>query len=359
MQPYVLPTIYRDLRRALASGRKDDAARALGTVLGLALPAPSDAALASARDRLDPGLTYRGFKPAELAMVADDLKPVVKLEDIPLPAAHRFAARFGASRHVVATPPYVKDYLLLRTKRASSSPAGPMASTEPLTSLYVSRSDAAERLQQLEAESPDDVKGCGELLGFPPCCVAAFANDFERSRRDQDAVNDDACRRVLATAAACGRGQAEPALNPTSDLEQLGFYPCSLSCAAALAMAGRTARALARRRPAVAERAAVVLSQPVLFWRLPFFLRLDGEAEGDSVIYRSIAANAFPEPAARAAQTLFAACLLPILDCGDRLVVRAGALDVLRGDRRVATVDFDPALPPLAVGWRAGSATLS
>lgn len=346
LPPYQLAQIYHTLRQAVAGGQPAQASRGLSQALGLDLPdRPPDFALARANARgLVPQLTYRGFKPAELAMLAADVKPVVKLEDIPLAAARRFVASHGGRYRITASEPYLKDCLLLR-----SHPAPP-GHPSSLVCLYVSRGDQGAALHTLEAEHRENVEGCGRLLGFPACCIAAFAADFAVSRADQDAVNDDACRRVLVTAGPDRPGH--PGCNPLSDLEMLGFYACTARCAAALALATRTAAALGQAHPEALAQARTQLCRPALFFRLPFFLVFDGSFQDGTLVYRDVQANVFPDPVVRRVQAWFAAHLLAVLGPGDRLRIGPSAVEVYAADRPIAQLPFDPRWPPLLTTWQ-------
>ena len=80
MQMYQLAQTYRHLRAACQRADIDATHQQICTALGIALPAPE----AAAAPRMEAGLTYRGFKPAELAMLAANVKPLVKFEDVPI-----------------------------------------------------------------------------------------------------------------------------------------------------------------------------------------------------------------------------------------------------------------------------------
>lgn len=347
MQQYQLAEIYTNLRRAVTAGREAEAARALGQVLGVELPAKTPEP--DPRVTLEPQLTYRGFKPAELAMLAADLKPVVKFEDLPLAEAARFVARHREHYRLETTPPYRKDYLLLRSRPVPAGSPG----ADQLVALYASRTDAGARLRDLEMRQREDIAGAGQLLGFPACCVQAFAHDFEASRRDQDTVNDDATRRLLTSAGRDGAWHAgEPGLNPLSDLELLGFYPCRLDCPHALALAHRNVAALLHARPHLRPTLEDRLARAVLFWRLPFFATLQGRFDGDALIVSHVHVNAFPDANVRRIQAFFAAHLGGWLAGGERVVATAQGVEVREGTRLVRVVPRDPDLAPLAVRWR-------
>ncbi len=209
-------------------------------------------------------LRYRGVKPAELAMARHAIKPVVKFEDLPEAEVTRLLASLPPGLRVAVGAPYRKDGLLLR-----SAPCR-RGDPEALRVVYASRGDEGDRLRRLEHDAPDDVRAAGALLGFPPCCVEAFAIDMARSRDNDDTLNDDACLRVLATAPWHTPGDAR--LNPLSDLELLGFYPCTSRCPAAVAFADRVLAALAQDDPALAATLPHALAVDVVFYRLPFFV---------------------------------------------------------------------------------------
>jgi len=184
---------------------------------------------------------------------------------------------------------------------------------------------------ELEERDPANILETGRLLGFPACCIDAFAADFERCRDDQDDLNDEACRRLAATAIAARPGH--PALNPLSNHELLGFYPCDMQCEAAISYATRSATALARVRPQHLGEVRRQLERPCLFWRLPFFVHFEGQMEGHRLRYRSATVNVFPDPEVADIQRLFASHLLPWLLRGDTLEVDAGVLSIwARGD---------------------------
>ena len=107
--------------------------------------------------------------------------------------------------------------------------------------------------------------------------------------------------------------------NPLSDLELLAYYPCRLDCPASLERARAVAGALAQARPGVLPQIRQALSAPTLFWRLPFFATLEGRWQGGEFELDGLTVNAFPEPAARAVQGLWARHLAGLLSPGTRL----------------------------------------
>jgi hypothetical protein len=327
MQRYRLKEVYKDLSNAFESARYDRATAALGEALDTTWPGcPNELELTSADKHLCGHLRYRGFKPAELVMLAADVKRVVKFEDIPIEKADAFVARHRDHYELVVTPPYLKDYLMLRTRPTNRGVVG------ATVTIYASRDDTAQRLAQLEASDREAIHQAGMLLGYPECCVAAFEADFARSRQQQDTLNDDATIRLLKTVSD---GPGHPALNPLSDLELLSFYPCSLRCDAAIAYAAKVAGAISSSQPNLVEPIREALQRPVLFWRLPFFATFDGDVVDGQLHYRAFTVNAFPNRLVRRIQGLLAAHLVDLLGDGDRIRIDGGTVVVLSGDREL------------------------
>lgn len=305
--PYRLGRIYAEL--AARARRRDWGAvdASLSHLTGLR---PSGGP--PARPRVASLLSYRGFKPAELAMLAAGVKPVVKFEDIPLAEADTFVARAEGHYRLIRSEPYAKDGLMLRTH-----PVGP--DEEALVTIYAGRDERVDALAAVEQRAPDDARSAGALLGFPPCCVEAFCADMERSRVDEDTVNDDSCIRILQTAKP---GRA--VLNPLSNFDLLGFYPCSAQCDAATAIAERNLEALERQRPGSAARARERLTGTYLFFRLPFFAKVPNlPAEDGSLSLDGMLVNVFPHEPAATIQRRFAALLTAAH--GDRATVEVAA----------------------------------
>lgn len=345
MERYALAERYTSLRQAARRGDSDAATAVLCDVLGLD-SSVADRWRAAGRpttppDRCVTRLRYRGFKPAELVMLAANLKPVVKFEDVPEAQARAFVARYADTYRLQVTRPYFKDRLLLRTRRTGSRDEG------PLVTVYASRGDEGLKLQRLERDSRDAIVDAGALLGFPPCCVQAFAATFERARRDQDTINDDAVRALLAATSDIPGRQA---LDPLHDLDLLAFYPCGPRCDAAMRFAARTYDALTAARPETAARARAELGDATLFWRLPFYVVLhNARGAGAGVRYDGASLHTFPDGEVARIQRLFGGLVLPALDLGDHVALEDGAIVVSRGDALVAR------LPPRRTTVPAGA----
>ncbi|MSQ82200.1 MAG: DUF483 domain-containing protein [Myxococcales bacterium] len=341
LQRYQLRHVYASLRSALRQRDWAAATIELGVALGITLPPPpKEIAIRQAADLLRGHLSYRGFKPAELAMLHGKIKNLVKFEDIPVEQARQFAQQQRQYSCVALSSPYRKDYLLLRTSPAQAD--DPRA----LATVYVSVDRAAEVLCALEAQQREDPRKAGALLEIPDCCVQAFVHDSDRARRDQDTLNDDACRRLLATAAQDSGGDWR--LNPLANEELLGFYPCSSTCSAAI---GRANLVLAAMDCHVAAAAQERLGRTALYFRLPFFATLSA-SPADGRLASGLLINAFADPLARTAQALFAAHLCQLAEQADS----AASVPV---DDRAATLvavlakhQAPASAPPLVARWR-------
>lgn len=361
---YQLGQIYASLRAAALQGRWMQASELLGQALGSELPGhPGHAEIAHAlRHHCIRQLSYRGFKPAELVMLQGGVKPVVKMEDLPIAQARQWVAAAPAEIHAEVGEPYRKDYLLLRSTPCS------VTDPEALVCVYAGRASAVAELRATEALAREDAQAAGRILAIPPCCSKAFAADFEHSRQDQDALNDDATRRLLSPATADNPGPWQ--LNPLSDAELLGYYPCTLRCEPSRRRAALVLNELGLRDPASASTAATRLARPTLFWRLPFFAVVDGSwqpglgnseaaarvlgpglADRSVLYYRAIRFNVFDDPVARSIQGLLAAHLTPLLLRGDNLKVDADGLTIRRGEVVIARVFSAPGAAPLLTAW--------
>lgn len=366
---YQLGQIYASLRTAVVRGRWDQATELLAQALGMDLPGrPGHREIVQAlRHHCIRQLSYQGFKPAELAMLYGGIKPVVKMEDLPIAQARQWLAHAPNDLYGELGEPYRKDYLLLRSS--------PCSATDPLAlvCLYAGKAAAVAELRATETLAREDAQAAGRVLAIPSCCSQAFAADFARSRQDQDAVNDDATRRLLSTATP-----VDPApwqLNPLSDFELLGYYPCSLQCLPSRRRAATVYEQLRQRDFAQASSAATRLARPTLFWRLPFFAVVDGHwqlgtapadatpgpqgpqgqqgatADRPVLSYRSVRFNVFADPVVQSIQALLAAHLLPSLTGGDSLSVDQSGLTIRSGRQTIAHFSSTNGEPPLLTAW--------
>jgi hypothetical protein len=88
------------------------------------------------------------------------------------------------------------------------------------------------------------LRDCGQLLGFPPCCVEAFVDSLKYEQRNQNDPGADARLCNFHRLADAWVPHPHPHLNTLRIREHVGlisFEPCRLDCAAALAIADRVA----------------------------------------------------------------------------------------------------------------------
>ncbi len=345
MERYQLGRVYQTLRAAMAAGDLPRSVQALGQALGLPLRATEIANhLTQATEHLRPQLTYRGWKPAELAMLAHGIKPLVKFEDIPLRDARE--AQWPAGVRVLAGSAYRRDDLLLRS--VPSRPDHPDA----LICLYASRDGSGDALRELERSRREDMLGAAKLLSIPTCCAEAFAATFAHARGDQDDLNDAATRRLLQSGRSGPDRAADALVNPLSDRELLGFYPCKLDCPAALTRALQVQQVLPAAQSDLHE-----LALPVLFWRLPFFVILEPlttarDQPPGRLTWKRWSVNAFADKTARRAQLLLAAQWAAWSSGANAVQVGANSLTFLANEVPVREVQCDPAFPPIPVVWK-------
>ncbi|MSP60601.1 MAG: hypothetical protein EXR72_09730 [Myxococcales bacterium] len=115
------------------------------------------------------------------------------------------------------------------------------------TALFVGRDPDLLRAAA-DCERSDDAVGLGSLLGYPACCVAAFAATPVGIR-----VNPVLHARALAATA----GPPAPRLNviDLAVFHYLPWLPCSFACAPSLAFADRVAARIAEHHGASAGEA--------------------------------------------------------------------------------------------------------
>jgi hypothetical protein len=207
---------------------------------------------------------------------------------------------------------------------------------EPRVELYIARdAELARRAARLQAEEDPTraLAEIGALVGYPPCCVAAFARQDDRANNSRNRYESRA--RTLAP------DGSTPAPWPW-ELNNLHtmvapFYPCSYRCAAALAWARAALAELARAHPAFAAELGAVLSRPVLYFDHDHQLVFDGAADGGEILYRSVAV--LPSTAAQLAP------LAAAISAGDRLSFDERELRVEGAGRTVLRLTrTDPAL---------------
>jgi len=209
----------------------------------------------------------------ELVALRAGLKPVIRLSTTGDEAA--LVARYRALDLAVsaADGTFIDDEgrharrLRLLYVAPTLAAAEAVAAIEAVT--FTPCTDVAERAAQYRA--------LGVALGYPPCCVAAYAQ-----RVILDPATDGA---YVAEAFACARGAQTDA--PRWELDHLlletgdtvvPFAPCSYACPAAVALAQAIFAAVTREAPLAARRIQRRLAVPLAVDRLGAraVLELDG-----------------------------------------------------------------------------------
>lgn len=207
----------------------------------------------------------------------------------------------------------------------------------PRVELYVSGDRAlAERAAELQAggDPTASLEELGALLGYPPCCVAAF-------RTLPDRANN-----TLHRYAAAGRtrGSRWPAALNNLSVVVSPWYPCRYDCEASLERAEAALLALDAAMPGERARLLEVLRRPVLYFTHDHQIVLDGHAsetdEGRRVAYTNAA---IPDFAADLGD------LGGAIARGDELVLGRERLVVRRQGAVIAALErTDPGLGLLA-----------
>jgi len=206
--------------------------------------------------------------------------------------------------------------------------------------LYLSHdADLARRAAYLQAEVDPTaaMREIGELVGYPSCCVEAFASQADRSNNSLNRYYS-----WSRTVASAGRWPWQ--LNNLHTMIA-PFYPCTYGCSEALAWARAVLAEMAKVYPEAVEQLRDVLLRPVLYFDHDHQLILEptaaGEVSGEAVDYRAVAVSGSASRAfAGFAETLRA---------GNRLFLDGTTLRIERDGSVVARfVRTDPALGFLA-----------
>jgi hypothetical protein len=200
---------------------------------------------------------------------------------------------------------------------------------EPRVELFISRDAAlARRAAHLQAEvDPSEaIRELGELVGYPSCCVEAFAAQDDRS--------NNSLNRYQSWGRTLAAGAAAPWPWQLNNLHAVvaPFYPCTYLCERALAWACAALAEMGKVHPDAVARLAEVLARPVLYFDHDHQMVLDGASDGERVVYRAVS---LPHPAAEAfarlAGSIGAGEALRLGD--DALVVERAGHEILRLDR--------------------------
>lgn len=207
---------------------------------------------------------------------------------------------------------------------------------EPRFELYIARdAELARRAAHLQAEVDPSValRDIGALVGYPSCCVEAFAQQDDRANNSRNRYYSQA-----RTLRPDGSTQT-PWPWELNNLHTMivPFYPCSYRCAAALTWARACLVEMARIHPENVGELQRTLSQPVLYFDHDHQLVLDGECAGGRVSYGAVR---LPEPASPELTRLAAA-----IAGGNQLSLDDRELVIERsGQKLLRLLRTDPAL---------------
>jgi hypothetical protein len=158
---------------------------------------------------------------------------------------------------------------------------------EPRVELYIARdAELARRAAHLQAEvNPTTaIHEIGALVGYPPCCVEAFARQDDRANNSRNRYHSQA--RTM-------RADGSTDLPWPWELNNLHtmivpFYPCSYRCEAALAWARSCLTEMAIVHPALVSELQAALAQPILYFDHDHQLVFDGDFVGGGITYRGV-----------------------------------------------------------------------
>lgn len=263
----------------------------------------------------------------ELMAYEHGIKPGLYLT-LPRAEAEAVAARFGDGHHTARV-----DYLFAHdavTDVRRRAPAAPGEGTH--VDLFIARDPRLVERARAIYEDPrgpsEHLAEMGAMLGYPPCCVEAFAALPDRS-------NNTAIRyAAVARTHALGLPFA-PVLNNLFAYV-LPSFPCSYGCPRAVAQAEAVLAMLERAQPETAATLRRALARPVLFVDHARLVVLTGaRRDGDVVRYGGAVGGVSPTDD-RGVRDGFERALGAVLARGDGLRVTGSAIEVLRGAERAA-----------------------
>lgn len=319
---------------ALSLGRRPAlGARALRDAAGLARARPRDLlaqlGLDGALPEAPPAPSFRApthDEPLELWPFRAGRKPVAFLTALPADA-DRLAAHFEGA-HVER-----------RARRVQVGPQDAWVDRrevgEARIELYISRDPAlaalAARLQS-EGDPSASLRALGGLMGYPSCCVEAFAAQSDRSNNT---------RNRYATAARTAAAGPWPWELANLHTMLLPCYPCSYACGAALDLARAALAALDAAHPGARAALHALLARPALYFDHERQIVLHGEAAGDTARFSGASVPEGSPPAL--------ASLAGVIALGDELTLTDEALVVRAAGREIVRLRrTDPGLGFLA-----------
>lgn len=318
-----------DWSRATALAREaEDAAgalRAAGFLSGRALP-PGRAL------PQDPDL--RPVPRLELMAFEAGIKPALYLT-LPRAEAEALLPRFD--KYFVTRVDYALDHDLVRDVRARvNTPEGEGTHVDLFIARDASQSARAREIY-LDPRGPSaHLREMGAMLGYPACCVEAFAALDDRS-------NNSAIRYAAHARTAAGGGRFEPVLNNLF-AHVLPWFPCGYGCAPSVEAARAVLARFAEEDPAGAAALQKRLRRSVFYVDHARLVALEGaRLEGDVLRYAgALGSLGGVEGDARAVAARFEASLGSLLALGDGLRLGEGRLEVFAGGRVVASLERGP-----------------
>ena len=242
------------------------------------------------------------------------------------------------------------------TTSAAPADTDPGTTSDPGTAihLFFSRDDSADRAADLErrfsaAEAGRGGMGAnvfahdlGRLLGYPDCCIEAFA-----------AAGKDASTADLLAAAQARSASFDWRLNcvdPRSPVTLIPHLPCRFDCAPSVALADRVLAALPALFPFLGGATRRLLSRTALLFDNDVAL-FDGTADADGlgISYRSVDAPlARPGVPGSSARDAWLGAAIPSFAAGSRLRLEGTAVHVSgsQGSRTLVPGRSTPRLLP-------------
>ena len=221
-------------------------------------------------------------------------------------------------------------------RRVYSSDSG-----ENMSHTFLSRdADLAKKAAQLWDEgSSRHARAIGELLGYPPCCVAAFIALGERG--------NNAALTYVAAARSRALGASFDARLNSAIRHVLPCTPCSFGCPRAQILAERVLDALPNNVSKSLRRA---LARPVLYFDEARAVVFEGaHVDGQTITYQEARFVAPSAPLAPEKEMTTRRLLGALFSCPGRLLVNNDAFEVhtANGQKRLSRTDgrFGVVLP--------------
>ncbi len=206
----------------------------------------------------------------------------------------------------------------------------PDPSGEERVELFLGRDAVlARRAAALHERDPTvAVREMGELMGYPACCIAAFADQADRGNNTLNRY-ETAARTIASDAWPWELNNLVVMLAP--------FFPCRYDCAEAVAWVRRALDATERHAPGTTARLRSALARPVLYHGGDRAIAFAGAWSAPRLEYTRVEVS----PAAPDAHLLFAAAVA----LGNELTLGPNALVIARAGTPVLRLErTDPML---------------